>query len=446
MTFAPGDVVDGKLRVVRQLGAGGMGAVYEVEHAVTKHRRALKVLHPDQAARAPVVERFLREASAAGRIGDPHIVETHDAGRLSTGEPYLVMDLLDGESLADELERGPLPLPRLRDLLVQTCGAIQAAHDAGIVHRDLKPDNLFVSSRGGAPWVTVLDFGISKFDPALTGAAALTQDGAALGTPYYMSPEQVAGREADSRSDVYALGVIAYEASTGKRPFEADTLPHLAVLIHEGKPAPPSSLRPAIPAALEEIVRRAMATSPAERYACPRDLGSALAALELEPSHLDRSFALDATAATDAPPPPAAPPREPPAASATVPGASLAESQAPMSRTHADAPRAPRRTGLWVALAAACAALIGWRVASPRAPAPGTAPEPSAPARTAIAPEVTPASVPSASAAPPEASASAAPRLTALPAQVREVVAPRAAASARTAEQPAGLARDNPYR
>src|SRR5690349_8470036 len=142
--LAVGTLVAGKLRIVRALGIGGMGTVYEVEHELTRHRRALKLLHAQLAHNHQAVARFLREASAAGRIGNPHIVETFDAGTLESGEPYLVMEMLRGQTLSDRIARGPMPIAEVVDLVGQACDGVQAAHDAGIVHRDLKPDNLFV--------------------------------------------------------------------------------------------------------------------------------------------------------------------------------------------------------------------------------------------------------------------------------------------------------------
>ena len=233
----PGTLVGGKLRIVRLLGTGGMGAVYEVEHELTKHRRALKLLHARYKVYPELIQRFLREASAAGRIGNPHIAETFDAGELETGDPYLVMELLKGETLADLLRRKQtLTVTEASELVRQACTGVQAAHDAGIVHRDLKPENLFVIERDHRPFVKILDFGISKFDPQLTGGEmSMTREGTSLGTPLYMPPEQVRGdKRIDARADVYALGVILYECVTGRRPYEAETLAHLAVLIHEG--------------------------------------------------------------------------------------------------------------------------------------------------------------------------------------------------------------------
>jgi serine/threonine-protein kinase len=276
----PGTLVAGKLRIVRLLGTGGMGAVYEVEHELTKHRRALKLLHARYKIYPELISRFLREASAAGRIGNPHIAETFDAGELEAGDPYLVMELLKGETLSDLVRRkGKLSVAEAAELVRQACTGVQAAHDAGIVHRDLKPENLFVVERDHRPFVKILDFGISKFDPHLTGGEmATTREGASLGTPLYMPPEQVRGdKRIDARADIYALGIILYECVTGQRPYEAETLAHLAVLIHEGKAVPLSQLRPDAPPAFTELVHRAMANKPEMRFTTARELGDVLA-------------------------------------------------------------------------------------------------------------------------------------------------------------------------
>jgi serine/threonine-protein kinase len=268
-----GTLVAGKLRVIRALGVGGMGTVYEVEHELTRHRRALKLLHAQFSKSSHVVARFLREASAAGRIGSPHIVETFDAGLLDSGEPYLVMEMLDGRSLGDlleELER--IPERDAIEWLAQACDGVQAAHAAGIIHRDIKPDNLFIERSGR---VKLLDFGISKFDEVLTGERQLTGD-LTLGTPFYMAPEQTSHTSSvDARADVYALGVVLYEAVTGRTPFEAETYPQLIVRIHQGEYEPASSVV-ASSTLLDEVIAKAMAREPSERFQSAAELGAAL--------------------------------------------------------------------------------------------------------------------------------------------------------------------------
>jgi eukaryotic-like serine/threonine-protein kinase len=276
----PGIIIAGKLRVVRMLGAGGMGAVYEVEHQITKHRRALKLMHRGMALLVPdAVTRFLREASAAGRIGNPHIVETFDAGELPSGEPYIVMEMLQGRSLADLIvQGGPLDAALVADIMQQACDGVQAAHDAGIIHRDLKPENLFLVD-GPVPLLKILDFGVSKFDPEVTGDARVTAEGATLGTPTYMAPEQLGGDgEIDARTDVYALGVVLYECLTGAIPYSANSLPELAMRIYEGRYAPLHTLRPELQPEFEAIVARAMARDKRDRFATVRELGAALGA------------------------------------------------------------------------------------------------------------------------------------------------------------------------
>jgi len=274
--FLPGTLVAGKFRIIRKIGSGGMGAVYEVLHEYTKHRRALKVLHPNFSRLPAIVTRFLREASAAGRIGNPHIVETFDAGSVETGEPYIVMELLSGRSLDSLLaERGALGFSEAVGYVRQACRGLEAAHNAGIIHRDLKPDNLFIEA---GPFVKILDFGISKFDPTLTGSEQLTRAGAMLGTPFYMSPEQVRGTDGiDPRTDVYSLGAVLYESVTGNKPFSATTIEQLAVAIHVGQYEPVSRFRADTPVGFADVLAKALATNRDQRYSSVRAFADALA-------------------------------------------------------------------------------------------------------------------------------------------------------------------------
>ncbi len=231
-------LLDGKLDVERKLGEGGMGVVYRVRHRMTKHARALKVLHAPLASHAGVVKRFMREATVAGQLDCPRVVETYDAGVLESGAPYVLMELLEGESLADRLEAEVQLAPeRAVQIALEALEGLVATHAAGIVHRDLKPENLFlVRDRDGGEHVKLLDFGISKFH---LDDESITATGNLLGTPMYMSPEQTEGAErADARSDLYAMGVILYEALSGATPFEASSLPKLLMEVHLGERPP----------------------------------------------------------------------------------------------------------------------------------------------------------------------------------------------------------------
>lgn len=266
--IAEGTLLDGKFHILRCVGRGGMGAVYEIEHAITKHRRALKMLYPNVARDRDAVDRFLLEASAAGTIQNPHIVETYDAGWLSTGEPYLVMELLEGEALDARLAHGTsLPVADALQIVAQAARGAHAAHEAGIVHRDLKPENLFVSVDDDlAVFTKIVDFGVSKFDGGLARSRA-TQAGAFMGTPQYMSPEQfLDGKRVDRRADVYSLGVILFECLTGKHPYPCDTLAQLARKIMVEEIPPPSSLRADLPPGLDAVLARALKKEPDERY------------------------------------------------------------------------------------------------------------------------------------------------------------------------------------
>ena len=289
-----GRVVSDKYGVKGIIGEGGMGAVYEAEHLQIGRMVALKVLHPVNARRSDAVARFHHEARVAGSIGHPNICEIYDVGKLPEGSPYLVMERLYGETLADRiLKEGALPFPDAIDITMQVLSALVAAHAKGVVHRDIKPENIFLSQRVGvAPVAKLLDFGISKVgdDEDLH----LTRTGMVMGTPYYMAPEQARGdRTIDQRVDLYAVGVIIYESLTGRRPFTAPNYNALLVHILSSTPKPMREIRPALPAGFDKIVEKALAKNREQRFQSAKEFLDALAALRDE---LQRSSAANTVA------------------------------------------------------------------------------------------------------------------------------------------------------
>jgi len=273
--LAVGTVLGGRFRIEGKLGAGTMGTVYEIEHVLTRHRRALKLLDPDLRSHPETWERFQREASIAARIVSPYVVEVFDAGELPEGDAYVLMELLEGESLGALLgRRAPLPVAELASLVREAALGLHAAHEAGIVHRDVKPANLFVCAGGR---VKVLDFGICRFEPELTQLEAKTTDPSALGTPAFMAPEQVRGvTDLDRRVDVWALGVLLYVGAAGARPFRASSLPELAVAIDRGRNVPLAEVAPALPPSFVAVVDRAMAVEREDRFPSAAALAEAL--------------------------------------------------------------------------------------------------------------------------------------------------------------------------
>lgn len=280
MSLSPGEIIDDKYRIVRLIGEGGMGAVYEGENARIHRRVAIKVLHAEVAANGDAVARFEREAQAAGRIGSEHIVEVLDLGTMPSGARYLVMEFMDGDSLSKRIkQRGKLSPQELYPIVRQLLEALIAAHGAGIVHRDLKPDNIFLlaSRHGGPEFLKLLDFGISKFSDLHGAISSMTRTGAVMGTPYYMAPEQAKGsRQLDHRVDLYAVGVVMYEALTGKVPFDAETFNELLFKIVLETPRPIEELAPGMDPNLCAIVRRAMAREPNERFQTAAEFRGAL--------------------------------------------------------------------------------------------------------------------------------------------------------------------------
>jgi serine/threonine-protein kinase len=262
-----GRVLLGKLRVEARLGEGGMGTVYRVTHLGTNHTRALKVMRPEIGMREDALVRFLREAGVSGVLASPYVVEALDTGQLEDGSTYVLMELLEGEPLSRRMARGPMAIEEIAPFLVQACEGLSRAHEAGIVHRDLKPDNLFVvRGEDGSEKIKILDFGIARFAKPRDFAGAVTNDRSILGTPHYMAPEQLAApKEVDARADVYALGVVLYEALSGRRPYEGETFGELLIKVHEGRAEPLEASRPGLDASVYDLVRRAIARDPAER-------------------------------------------------------------------------------------------------------------------------------------------------------------------------------------
>ncbi len=281
MTLEAGSTIDGRYRIVSPLGEGGMGAVYVVEHIAMRKRMALKVLHREMGENAEVRARFEREAIAAAHIDHPNVVSASDFGRTADGTFYMVLEYVEGRSLRAALEEGPMAEPRALALLRQMVGAVARAHEQGVVHRDLKPENVMLVARDGVEVVKVLDFGIAKLQGELAENASagkarvpLTQLGVVFGTPEYISPEQALGRTVDARADLYALGVIAFEMLSGRRPFEADE-PVRLLMMHANDPAP--ALTQASPA-VAQIVARLLEKEPAARFPDARALAAALEA------------------------------------------------------------------------------------------------------------------------------------------------------------------------
>ena len=264
-----GATLGGLYHVQRLIGVGGMGRVYEATHRNLGKAYAVKVLPEGRADKPDAVERFLREAKSATKIDHEHIVKVVNCDSDEEHRLFIVMELLDGENLADRLDRGALPVDEAVEIARQTGEALQAAHDAGIVHRDLKPENIFLTQKHGRDFVKVLDFGISKIKTPDHGDPKLTATDQIIGTPLYISPELARGMSlVDHRTDVYALGVILYEMLTGSPPFTGEN--HFQLLYKHGNeaPDPPSqrSKKASIPPHVEAAVLRAMEKDPADRF------------------------------------------------------------------------------------------------------------------------------------------------------------------------------------
>jgi eukaryotic-like serine/threonine-protein kinase len=276
MGIEPGLRIGQNVRLERQLGQGGMGSVWVADHLTLNTKVAVKFISADVFKQPELITRFTREATAAAQIKSPHVVQIFDHGVSADGHPYMVMELLEGEDLGKRIERCGAVMPAdLASIISQVCKALSKAHSLGIVHRDIKPDNIFLTESDGDLFVKVLDFGIAKRVQA--DAMHMTSTGAMVGTPSYMSPEQVlSSKDVDPRSDLWSVGVVAYHALTGWLPFRAETLGALCVAINAGSFPLPSQLRPELGAAFDAWFQRAIAREPADRFVTAREMAEAL--------------------------------------------------------------------------------------------------------------------------------------------------------------------------
>jgi predicted Ser/Thr protein kinase len=275
-----GQTLDGRYRIERLLGEGGMGMVYKAVHTTLGKQLAIKVLRPEVSKNEEILLRFRQEAQSASQIGNPHIIDISDFGTLPDGSTYFVMEYLAGKSLTVALFEAKFSTARTIHVIKQLAGALGAAHEIGIVHRDLKPDNVQLIERGGQKdFVKVLDFGIAKVGGS---TSKLTQAGQVFGTPHYMSPEQCAGASVDQRTDIYAVGVMLYEMVCGKVPFDADNLMGILTKHLYENPVAPHDLAPPAdcPPALEAIVMKCLQKKPEQRYQSMAELAADLEAVE----------------------------------------------------------------------------------------------------------------------------------------------------------------------
>src|SRR5215470_10877012 len=265
-----------RYRIEEFAGRGGMSVVYRARHEIGEYVVAVKVLDPELAGDPKMVSSFLAEARNTAALRHPSIIRINDVDQTEEGWAYLVMEWLDGRTLYDELRKhGPIPIERASRLLDQICAAVEYAHSKNVIHRDLKPGNIMlVAGEQGEPdgeAIRILDFGIAKVLDATLGINTQV-----AGTYYYTSPEQLTkGAAIDRRADIYSLGVVLYQTLTGEKPFEADSMPEMMKLHCEAPPRPPREVNPAIPQAVEEVVLKALAKKPADRYQSATELARA---------------------------------------------------------------------------------------------------------------------------------------------------------------------------
>ncbi len=374
----PGDLITPSIRLVRELGSGGMGSVWVADHGALQTQVVVKFMHVQLTGDRDSVLRFSREAAAGANVKSPHVVQVHDHGIAPDGAPFIVMELLEGSDLAAHVEKsGPMPLVEVDHVISQACKALARAHERGIVHRDIKPQNIFLTNVGGGePFVKVLDFGIAKASGQQHSMSSATKTGALMGTPYYMSPEQTVGAKGvDHRTDLWALGVVAFECMTGQRPFDAETIGGLAVAICSGPMPTPSRIDRALPAEVDRWFARACAREVTQRFNSAKEMADELHVLATgQPSH--QRFSGDPRrlphAATEVAPPLLALPPTVSAQPNVEPIPTLGvTTQAPVSGEAEDEPVIPKRGGKGLALGIAAAvvlagaAAVGLKLANP---------------------------------------------------------------------------------
>ena len=347
-----GALLAGKYRLIRQLGDGGMGSVYEARHEALGTSFAIKILHAELVRRPGLVDRFLQEARVAAQIKSPHVVQVFDVDRTPDGVAYIVMELLGGEPLSRRLDRERrLPVPVALAFTIQILEALESAHALGVVHRDLKPDNIFVvPGPGGGPLLKLIDFGIAKLKSNDPKTKNLTAFGVVMGTPEYMAPEQAFSADrADARSDIYAVGVLLYEMLAGSRPASGDEAQSVAAKVHRGEIVPLVHIAPHVPRELAGLVHRAMAPRPELRFASATEMLTALRATapqaSMAPSPPPAMSAAPLASTSFAPPIPS--PMAPgvvtgPAVKTAPPDAGIAVSPAPPQYSYTPAPPPPQ--------------------------------------------------------------------------------------------------------